>query len=140
MAKLRALEDTQDGRLLRRLLLLVQQLGTEVNALRADGAGCPPCDCANPIVGEVGSITERRHEPGCASLLRFNEHVRAVRHEWGRAKALASALRELKDAVGAEVAVHPGIHDRVARAFKAAAQALLEHEESKFPGDDGLPF
>lgn len=124
VARLRALENTQDGRIIR--ALLARPTPTP--------EGRPTCDC------QCKSHKPPDHALSCAFRLTFKEHVEASIHEWDRANTLARALRSIYDAVGAEVAIHPGMHDRVARAFKEAASALEGAERSLFPGDDGLPF
>lgn len=128
VAKLRAMEETQDGRIIKALL------GALRNQPIAAPDGRPSCDCG------AKASTPEQHGPSCSARLTFAEHVNASIHEWDRANALALALRELHAAVGAEVAIHPGMHDAVARAFKRAGDALSSGGQSHFPGDDGLPF
>ena len=130
VAKLRALEPTQDGRVMRGLLDLLM-----AERRRRVEPGCrPPCGC------HAGGGLARLHSPTCPARLTYEEHVAASVHEWRRATALADSLARMRDAVAAEVAVHPGMHDRVAAAYKKADATLEEHRSSAFPGDDGLPF
>lgn len=131
VAKLRALEPTQDGRVIRALLDL---LATERRRVDVTADNRPPCACA------AKAAFPHQHAAMCPARLTYAAHADASLHEWRRANALGAALRDLWDAVAAEVAVHPGMHDRVAAAFRDAREVLSQHESSSFPGDDGLPF
>lgn len=135
VAKLRGMEPTQDGRLIRALLDLLAKAHRRCVVAEARPEARPSCDCRGGTLDPPVA-----HESGCASHRTYAEHAQAAVREWTRANALACSLRALHDAVAAEVAIHPGMHDRVAAAFRDAQHELVAHELSAFPGDDGLPF
>jgi len=129
VAKLASLDATAEGRLIRLLL-------AEVGSLRKLVAvpGFPPCDCG------VSGDGHMPHELHCSSMVAYGAHVERARMEWSRATTVVKALRGLFDAVAAEVAMHPGDHNLLMPAFAYAGTILRTCEESKYPGDDGVPF
>lgn len=131
VAKLAALEDTREGRMVRALLDELRRAGPGY----AKGKEYPPCDCGG---GHPDGTSG--HEPRCSSHFPWDHHVELARFEWLRANELAGALRALVDGVAGEVAFHPGAHDRTAPAFEEARRVLSTREESKHPGDYILPF
>lgn len=128
-AKLMATEPTPEGRVIRALLAVVA--GSEPG-MRF------PCDCG---IERDAATLPHEHSNLCTFRVQARNWPMLAKLEWGMHNNTMDALKEVIGAVDAEVALHPGMHDRLHTAMTKAKDVVRYRGDSRWPGHDAdLPF